>query len=117
MARVDLTINAFARAGITDPTGQSVIAANDAMFQNDGRTVLRIANASGFSANLSMETPGTADGVLAIADLVPAAQANATTFWYGPFETGLFNQTSGADAGKVYVNTDQTVTITAFRLP
>src|SRR3990170_1634405 len=115
MARVDLTLNSFVRSGITDPTGQSVTAANDAMVTNDGKTVLRIVNASGVSATLSFETPGDVTG-LAIADLIPAAQATGTTFWYGPFETGVFNQIS-ADAGKVYVNTDQTVTITAFRLP
>lgn len=117
MARTDLTVNQFARAGIADPAGQAVTSGNGAMVANSNQKVmLRVANASGMTSTLTFTTPGTADGVLAIADLT-AALLTGNTAWYGPFETGLFNQPSGADAGKIYIDTTQNVTITAFQVP
>lgn len=119
MPRVELTLNTVTIAGLAEPTGQSVVAADDAMGVNDGRTVIRVTNNSGATANLVFETPIThavGGQSLAIADFTDALPT-ATTRWYGPLPSGSFNQPSGADAGKMYINTDQTVLMTAVRVP
>lgn len=112
MARTSLNILTSTRAGVNRPL-QSVAAADDAMFVNDGDTLIEIYNASGSTANIVFETPATLlSEALAIADAV-ATIANTETHLFGPFPTAYFNQI-GTDAGKVYVNTDVAVSMAAF---
>ncbi len=114
MARTELNILTSTRAGVNRPL-QSVVAANDAMFVNDGDTLLEIYNASGSTVNVVFETPATIlSDALAIADAVTTVP-NTETHIFGPFPTAYFNQPSGADAGKVYVNVDQNVSCAALR--
>jgi hypothetical protein len=116
MARVDLAIQVTTRDGIV-PSYEAVAAANDAMFLNDGGTWLHVKNASGFTVNVVIETPVTVTSdALAVADKVPTPIANGSEALLGPWPTGTYNQLSGADVGKVYVNVDQAVTCAATRL-
>jgi hypothetical protein len=95
---------------------EAVAAANDAMFVNTGEELVLIKNASGSSVNIVVETPMTvlSEG-LAVADEACTALANGAEGLYGPFPTVAFNQPSGADVGKVYINVDQAVTIAVVK--
>jgi hypothetical protein len=115
MARVDLTIQTVTRGTGIVPSYEAVAAALDAMFLNDGATWLHIKNASGSTANLVFETPITVTSdALAVADAT-ATILTATERLFGPFPPGVYNQVTG-DVGRVYVNTDQALSIGAFRL-
>jgi hypothetical protein len=114
VARTDLTTQVTTRAGIV-PTYEAVAAADDAMFVNTGVELVHIKNASGSTANLVFETPVTMlSEALAVADAT-ATLATATEKVFGPFPTGVFDQPSGADVGKVYINTDQAITIAVIK--
>ena len=116
MARTELTVVATSRDGVngTD-NAQAVAAANDAMFINDGATKLYISNASGSTVNIVFETPATVlSEALAIADKT-ATLVTAKWAIFGPFPPAFYNNPSGADAGKVYVDVDQNVTCLAFK--
>ena len=118
MARLDLTINVTTTDGTDIGAGQAIVAANDAMFVNDGKTILKVVNANGVAQTFDLITPGTiGDDALAIADKTVSI-AGSTTEYCGPFPTGIYNQPSGADSGKVYIDTDSSdLTITAIRVP
>lgn len=114
MARVDLTTQVTTRAGIV-PTYEAVAAASDAMFVNTGAEYVHIKNASGFTANLVFQTPATVlSEALAIADATGTV-ANGSEKIFGPFPTAIFNQPSGADVGKVYIDTDQAISIAVIK--
>jgi hypothetical protein len=115
MARVSLTTQVSSRPG-TVLSYEAVAAANDAMFVNTGKELVLVKNASGSPVNIVFETPATllSEG-LAIADEACAALADAAEGLYGPFPTATFNQPSGADVGKVYINVDQNVTIAVVK--
>jgi len=115
MARTDLSVQTTDRDGIV-VSYTEVLAANDCMFPNDGKVEVRVANASGSTANLVFETPATVlSDELAIADKTGTV-ADGTEKVFGPFPTATFNQPSGADVGKVYLDTDQTITVAVIKL-
>lgn len=116
MARTSLTVQTTSRDGLnlTDNLA-AVLAANDAMFVNDGQTKLVISNASGSTVNIVFETPVTLlSEALAVADKTATL---VTGKWaiFGPFPTAYYNNQSGADAGKLYVDVDQAVSMMAFK--
>jgi hypothetical protein len=118
MARLDLTVLPTSTDGVDMGAGQAIVAANDAMFENDGKTILKVVNANGAPQTFDLITPGTvgADS-LAVADKTVSI-AGSTTEYCGPYPTGIYNQPSGADAGKVYLDTASSdLTITAIRVP
>jgi hypothetical protein len=119
MARTAVAYSTLvANSELTDPAGTSVSSGSG----NGGQiasarpelTLLRISNASG--------STGTAT-VLAGSNppFVAAGQGNYTTSnitsgtvrWIGPFESNRFQQTDGS----LIVETTQTMSITAFRIP
>ena len=115
MARTDLSVQTTDRDGIV-VSYTEVLAANDCMFPNDGKVEVRVANASGSTANLVFETPATVlSDELAIADKTGTV-ADGTEKVFGPFPTATFNQPSGADVGKLYLDTDQTVSVAVVKL-
>ncbi len=118
MPRLDLTINVTTTDGVDIGAGQAIVAANDAMYLNDGKTILKVVNANGAAQTFTVITPGTfGDDALAIADKTVSI-AGSTTEYCGPYKTGEYNQPSGADSGKVYLDTDSSdLTITAIRVP
>lgn len=118
MARLDLTINVTTTDGVDIGAGQAIVAADDAMFVNDGKTILKVVNANGAAQTFNVQTPGTVgDDALAIADKMVSI-AGSTTEYCGPYKTSIYNQPSGADAGKVYLDTASSdLTVTAIRVP
>ncbi len=116
MARTELTVQTTSRDGlnVTD-NYQAVAAANDAMVVNDGATKIVISNASGSTVNIVFETPVTVlSEALAIADKT-ATLATGKVGIFGPFPGAYYNNPSGADAGKLYIDVDQAVSMMAFK--
>lgn len=107
MARTNVPITNITRAG-DDPEVSETIPdeTDDAMFQNDGNTFLWARNTGVGSHIVTVQTPQMIAG-LAVAEMtvtIPAAGKRLI----GPFPTETFNQQSGADVGKVYVDVDGT---------
>jgi hypothetical protein len=92
-------------------------------FVNTAKEFVIVTNDYTDTVTLTVVTGGTADG-FAIDDVDVTIAAGATKL-VGPFATAVFNQRSGADAGRVYLNWDATVTDTVassvtlnvYRLP
>ena len=115
MPRVDLSVQTTDRDGIVVAYTE-VTAANDCMFPNDGKVEVRVANASGSTANLVFVTPATVlSDELAVADKTGSV-ADGAEKTFGPYPTATFNQPSGADVGKVYLDTDVTITVAIVKL-
>lgn len=87
------------------------------MFDNQaGDVKVLLTNGTGSSANVTFVTTKTVDG-LAVADKVVAVAAGATVL-VGSFAAGTYNQPSGADRHKVYVDfgtVDALITATYIR--
>ena len=84
------------------------------MFRNTGKQFLWIDNQNGATCNVTIQTPKTVGG-LAVAEqtvAIPTTQAALI----GPFAPGIYNQPSGADQGKVYVDYDVSTSVTAILL-
>ena len=118
MARLDLTVLPTSTDGVDMGAGQAIVAANDAMFENDGKVILKVVNANGAAQTFDVITPGTfGEDALAIADKTVSI-AGSTTEYCGPYPPSVYNQKSGADAGKAYLDTESSdLTITAIRVP
>jgi len=116
VARTELTVQATSRDGLNVTNAyQAVAAADDAAVVNDGATKIVISNASGSTVNIVFETPVTVlSEALAIADKT-ATLATAKVGIFGPFPAAYYNNPSGADAGKLYIDVDQAVSMVAFR--
>lgn len=77
-------------------------------FVNNGDEIIVVTNDYTDTITMTVVTGGTAGG-LAIDDVDVALAAGATKI-VGPFTTSIFNQRSGSDAGRVYINWNATVT-------
>ena len=115
MPRVDITVQAL------DPTGvftaeQSGDSANNHVMANNGEVVIVARNADGAAPHtVTLVTPGTVGG-LAITDQAVSVPASSTRF-IGPLDPDVYDQPSGADTGKVYVNVDSSqLKLSAYRL-
>jgi len=118
MARTNVTVLETDPNGILDAEAVDVAlhVTDGAMFTNDGRTRLWMKNAGAGVHVVTVVTPRTIEG-LAVADKTYSVAAGKYAV-AGPFRRDLYNQPSGADAGKAYVNTDGTgteVTIVPFK--
>src|SRR5260221_8614865 len=90
---------------------------NGNMFANAGGVFVLARNADGAATHtVTLVTPGKIDG-LDIADPAVVVPISGTLL-IGPFPTNLFNNLSGADAGKVYISADSAqIKLTVYRLP
>jgi len=117
MSRTELALKRIPTAGLLNPTG-TASAADGHKFQNDGKVVVRVANASGFSKTLTFVTARTLGGY-ALEDQ-DVAVADGVTKWVGPFSPALFNRKDGsADASMVYLDyslDDPALVVTVFHL-
>lgn len=117
MARTDLTRTDITRAGV----GAAGVAGtvDGHMFTNSGDEFLEVANAAGAARVVTIVTPRTVEG-LAVAERTATIPAS-TTRKIGPFDPQVYNQPSGADRGKVYVNyeagQEAQFTTALYRLP
>jgi len=110
MAKANVPITQITRAGPLDLAAieTALDVADGAMFQNDGSTELWVRNAGAGAHIVTLVTPQQVAG-LAVADHTATVAAGKTAL-LGPWPTDTFNQQAGADAGKVYVDTDGTKT-------
>lgn len=86
-----LSVQTATSAGL-NPTANAVSASDE--FANDGKTLARVANGSGGSLTVTIVTPNTVDGGLAIADrtvTVPDGESRVI----GPFPKSSYNDSSG----------------------
>lgn len=90
-------------------------AVNGMLFPNDGKTVLLVKN--GGASAITLTVVSVADEYGRSGDIAPPVAAGEERI-VGPLRPALFNQRSGADAGKVYVNfsSGTSVTVAALRL-
>jgi hypothetical protein len=115
---VALTVYDVIRAGtLAQKNMVTPTATHGNKVLNDGKTFLYVINGSGAPIDVTINTPGTVDGV-SIADLVVSVAATgdaggADKKFIGPF-TGIFNQTDGYIWAVCSAVT--TVTMGAFRL-
>jgi hypothetical protein len=117
MARASATVYSLA-AGILDAeTVDTPLHASDgAMFSNDGNTRLWVKNSGAGTHVVTIVTTKSVGG-LAVADAAFSILAGDYAV-LGPFPPDIYNQKSGDDKGKVYVDSDNTeseVTILPFR--
>ena len=92
----------------------AAVAANNAEFLNDGRTLLAVLNAA-TAAEITLITPGTVDGI-AIGDRAITVPIHATrVMLLGPFPPGVYNNSSGMV--QIDLDDDTSVTWAVFRLP
>lgn len=110
MARGTITVQTISRSGLA-PTYAAADSVNGQQFYNDESTFLHVKNGGGGSINVTLNTPGTVDG-LAVGDLVVAVGAGAEKM-IGPFPPGIYN-----NSGYVYVDYSgaTSVTVAAFKL-
>lgn len=105
MARETLTVQEISRSGL-NPSYTAAVA-DGHKIENTGREFVHVKNASGASVNVTIQTPGTVDG-LAVADRVVAVPASEERM-IGPFAPSDYNQ----DDDEVYVDYSATSSVTA----
>lgn len=119
MARTELALQSTARTGL-DPAYTAATADGEGIDNDSQRAFIHVKNAGGGAVVVSINTPGTVDG-LAIPSLDVTVPAGEERF-IGPFPRNVYNQDDSAGdtsiAEAVFIDTDtQTgITIAAFLL-
>lgn len=115
MPRVAITVQALAPTGVFTAE-QNGDAANNHVVTNNGEVILVARNAdAGGAHTVTLVTPGTVGG-LAITDQAISVPLSSTRF-IGPLDPDVYNQPSGADTGKVYVDVDSSeLKLSAYRM-
>lgn len=101
MPRTSIAIQSIPYQKGATITLSSADATNGMMVNNNGELLIYVRNAGGTTVNVTIvsvpdQAGRTGDFVVGLA---PGAFAT-----FGPFEPAWWNQTSGADLGKIYVN-------------
>lgn len=96
-----LTFNGIART-------LSVASGDGHKFANNGETFVEISNAYSAAITATFVTPGSLNGI-PLADIDVGVGVGATKI-VGPFPIAAFNQPSGSDKGKVYINWSTNIT-------
>jgi len=104
MARTEITYQQVVRTGLEQTYAAAV--ADGEKFSNDGRMFLHVKNGAAAPITVTVQTPGTVDG-LAVAEQVITV-TNAEERMIGPFPPGIYNQSDGM----VYVDYSSVTTIT-----
>jgi hypothetical protein len=102
MARTNLTVIEITRTGVDLATTLEAGNADGEMFYNGGDVLLAVENLNAADCTVTVVSPRTVDG-LAVSDLTVVVSQDEVML-IGPFPRDTFNQPSGDDAGKVYVN-------------
>lgn len=115
MARTNLAVQEIARSGLTPSF--TAAEADGHSVSNDGRTFIEVKNTNAGAIDVTIVTPGTVDG-LAVGDRVVEIPLTVGDKMIGPFTPSVYNQISGTDKDKVYVNFSAVVdvTVAAVRL-
>jgi len=91
MAKETLTVQKAPKRGWLELTAQSVTIADGFEFENDGTTLLYIANTAG-AAVLTPTIQKTVDGATPSKTITVAASENGVV---GPFDVGVYNDSDG----------------------
>lgn len=114
MSRTALTVQVISRSGLAP----SFAAANTDghAVPNDGRMFVHVKNASGSAVTVTIQTPGTVDG-MAVADRTVSVAATTGERMIGPFPPSQYNQIA-ADVGSIYVDFSAvaSVSVAAFSM-
>ena len=115
MARKNLTIQDLGQFGAATPSLVTLNAADDVMFANDGLTLLLVDNGAATVVNPIVVS--VKDQFGRTGDITLAVNALSRAL-FGPFTAAVFNQKTGADIGKIYINfdVDSNVKIVPIRL-
>lgn len=109
MARTDGSVQYHRSTGIDITWEAAHVDGN--MFINDGKAVLLVRNDSGGAITVTVQTPQIVDGDLAVGERV--ITVNASTYKaIGFLNPNVYNQASGVDAGKVYIDFSAQASIT-----
>lgn len=101
MPRTVIAIQEVAKNKGAELTDVSADQANGMMFDNDGRTVLIVQNGDGVTRTVTAVSVACSHGrTLDVAQAIVTLKRGIL----GPFDMDQFNQKSGADQGKVYVD-------------
>jgi hypothetical protein len=118
--RDTITPTAIAVTGTAQSLGNA--SGDGQKFANTGDDFILVANAYTATITLTVVTGGEV-GSIPISDVDVAIAAGATEL-VGPFNKSIFDQPSGTDAGKIYLNwntavtgtVDASVTLAVYRL-
>lgn len=117
MPRTAITLQEVAKNNGAELTDVNANQPNGQLFENDGRTELVVHNGDASSRTCTVVGVACSHGRTASLAVAVAAGKRAVL---GPFDKELFNQPSGADQGKVYVDwsasTPTTVKVHARRV-
>ena|SRR3990167_3538091 len=108
MARTAVNYQQIVRTGLEQTYEAAYVDGNK--FSNDGRMFLIVKNGAGAPITVTVQTPGTVDG-LAVAEQTITV-TNAEERMIGPFPPGIYNQSDGM----VYVDYSSVTTITVALL-
>lgn len=97
MARVQIPVNAFVRAGTALTTPTTGDATNNHYMTNDGRTVILVKNTNAGSTArvVTINISQTVDGQ-AVAAVTHSLAAGASAF-YGPFDHAIYGNPVNID--------------------
>jgi hypothetical protein len=95
------------------PTFVSAAGGGDT-FLNDGRTMFYCKNAGGSPITVTVDTPNTLRGGIAIENPVTTVPAGSEEV-IGPFDPAIFNQAAGTGVSITYSDVTS-VTVAAIRL-
>lgn len=105
-AQITITADGVDEAGVL-PTATLSDPTNDHFMENDGRTMLIAINVMASPAARAFQLETTQKGVTVIKTIQTAAVRD-TPLLFSKIDPTFWNQKSGGDRGRVYVNIDGT---------
>lgn len=108
MARTALTVEDGLAAGLN--ATYNAAHADGNMFDNNGHVIFHVKNENAAALAVTVQTPFQQDG-LDLAEGGGSVPASEERF-FGPFSPQSYNQKSGTDIGKVYIDTDIQASVT-----
>jgi hypothetical protein len=116
MAILVPTVQLMSSDGITPTFGAA--NADGYAIPGDGRTVVEVKNTNGAGITVTIDIPGTVDG-LAVTDKPVAVALTVGDKIIGPFKPSVYNQVTGTWAGYALVTFSAVadVTVAFLRMP
>jgi hypothetical protein len=95
MADTRVSVQKVIQGGLTTAyTGTLTATTIDYVFKNDGKTFLHCKKSGAGACTVTMKTPAQVGG-LDIAEVTGTVPATTGDVMFGPFNTGIFNDTNG----------------------
>lgn len=112
MAEIALTLQTTTRAGLADPAGQAVAAADTATIVNDGEVFFRVVwgGTGGTLTVVTAQTIGENPSHAIEDDAITFTAAQVK--FLGRYPAGIYNDTTG----KITLDPNQACVITAFKV-